>query len=142
MIIETSRQTGPYLKVGGVFARFTIHRKRPPRLTNIQPFHGQNAFGQSLWSSMSKKVRRRAKPQWDEEEPKLEAARQLSETYDVPRGDEDSEDIVGNARKKFEFCMEPALPCIPIGEKSLLRLTQENCDVYLVESNLLHALIG
>ena len=59
----------------------------------------------------------RAKPEWDEEKLKVEAARQSREFFDIPLDDEHVKGIVRNARKKLEFCMEPAMLCTPIGEK-------------------------
>ena len=88
-------------------------RKTDPK---FRPPHVLTAFGQGRGPPCPKVFEKKAKLQWDQEKPKLEAARRLrnNNNNNTPTDDQDFDDFIRNARRKFEFNMEPALPCIPI----------------------------
>ena len=63
------------------------------RETRIQANSRCDNIWPSSWSSVSKSFQIRAKRQWEQEQPKLEAARQRRDIYEIPLDDEDSDGI-------------------------------------------------
>ena len=63
------------------------------------------------WSSMSKKSQRKEKQHWAEKKPKLDYARKLRGIHCIDLEDEEFNETLKNARKKWEFKIDFAMSC-------------------------------
>ena len=60
---------------------------------------------------MATNAKLREKQKWAIEKPKLVNARRLSGIYFIDPEDKESKETIGNARRKLETPMAPAMPC-------------------------------
>ena len=73
---------------------------------------------------MSDASKRKEKPKWTIQKPKLDNARKLRLIYFIVPEDEECEEIMKNARRKLEKPMPAAMPC----KTSLCRSSRETCS--------------
>ena len=101
-------ETGHCLNRGSVSER---HMQVQGRLVKKHVTRGPGNIGPKEWSSVSKNYPRKARNQWAEEIPNLNAAREHRGIHFIPDDALDYEDIMNNARRKREMRRASAMPC-------------------------------
>ena len=94
---------------GLVFTRFTFLSEKPPdgytwsgeRLTGKQTTSRPDKLWPEIWKHMSDASKRKEKPKCTIEKPKLDNARKLRGIHFIDPEDEEFEEIMKNARRKF-----------------------------------------
>ena len=84
--------------------------------------HVQIMYGLTLGQELEKPLKEE-KQAWAIEKPKLEYAKQLRGIYSIDPNDEDSKDIIKNARRKLEKPKAAAMPCKRATPKACRRET-------------------
>ena len=98
--------------------QFTILRPRPPpgytwvdgRLTKVQQTSRPDSAWPEVWMSTSKKQKKLEIQKWEEEKPKLKAARDDRGIYEIPADDKDYLRTIAEARAKLSLPESPAMP--------------------------------
>ena len=101
------------------FTQFTLLEEKPPdgymwsgeRLTRKQLTSRKDHLWPELWRGMTKNAKLREKQKWAIEKPKLDNAGRLRGIYFIDPEDKELKETIGNARKKWETPMAPAMPC-------------------------------
>ena len=101
------------------FTQFTLLNEKPPggymwsweRLTKRQATFRPDQFWPELWTKLARNAKLRKKHEWAIEKPKLDNARRLRGIYFIDPEDKEFKETIGNARRKLETPMAPAMPC-------------------------------
>ena len=80
---------------------------------------------------MSDASKRKEKQKWAIEKPKLDNARRLRGIYSIDPDDEVFNDIMKNARRKWELPMPAAMPCKTQRDNAQLKNTRQNTLILL-----------
>ena len=111
------------------FTRFTVLSEKPPdgytwsswRLTRNKRPQGPTNYGPEMWKHVSACIETQREATVGNRETKLDNARRLRGIYFTDSEDEESKDIMKNARRKLEIPMPAAMPC----KTSLCRSSRE-----------------
>ena len=101
------------------FTQFTLLEEKPPdgflwsggRLTKRQVTSRPDHFWSELWTKLKRNAKLKEKQKWSNEETKLGNARRFRGIYIIDPEDKEFKETIGNARKKLETPMAPAMPC-------------------------------
>ena len=101
------------------FTQFALLSEKPPdgytwsgrRLTKRQATSRPDHSRPELWTKLGRNAKLREKQKWTVEKPKLDNARRLRGIYFIVPEDMEFKETIGNARKKLETPMAPAVPC-------------------------------
>ena len=127
--------------------RLTILDEKPPvgfawsgrRLTRKQTTSRPDRLWPEIWNDMSHASKRKEKPKWAIEKPKLDTARKLRGIYLIDLDDEEFKEIRKNARRKLEVPVPAAMLCeTPREECRETCNGTENCktkDACIVEAD-------